>query len=522
MNGRPLWFSYPASGVRKGGAFLSRLDATGAAQLANVCRWLQRLPVALAVLAIVLLFCDGVRSLNDPFFSRNECWQGLQLIAATRVLEGVPLYPDVRTEASYYSYSPGVPILHAAILALFGKGVLAPKILSLLFCGLSLAGVATAAYGLTHSRSAAWVAAGLFAATYRFLAGWHFLIRPDVFAGAFAIWGMVLWADEAQHARGRFRRDALAGLLFLLATWCKQNYLILIALHLGFLAGRRDGRYAFRLALLVALAGLVLLGPYLIGNEHFLSTSSILARHPFRWTVLHLHFYRYLTDSEKTLLLLLAIKCLLFFFRSPVRKNWKAFVWVGSCVFIFAVSTVVALKWGSDVNSYYLFCLLLGLPLVRVIYGTGEGKPLETQPGSLYGPTVSLVVSIFLTTQVFAHLLPLTLYPTYSRPESPNLQQLHAFIQEHRDARLYCPAHNYLTWLGAGQYWHCDLMTEAMFHADWPAPPVLLERIEQRQFDYILGGVHTYPVSSALKRHYRRITPSPVPGFDIYFPKPSN
>ncbi len=518
MNGRSVWLSYPLAGARKLISAVVRLDTATAARFEDAIRWLLRLPVPLAALAIVLLLCDGALSLRDPFFFRNERWQGFQIVAAARILEHQPLYPDVRTDASYYIYTPGVPILHAATLALFGKGLLAPKALSFLLCGVSLVGVAVGAYGLTRSRQAAWVAAGLFAATHRFLAGWQFFIRPDVFAGAFAIWGLVFWAWEADRPRGRILRDGCAALCFLLAAWCKQNYAILIALHLGFLLWRRGWRYALALALPLAVLGLVLLLPYMTGDEHLLSTTGILARHPFRKAVLQLHFYPYLTWTEKTLLFLLMAECLAFACGWTTRRVWNVAVWVGNCVLLFAVSTVVALKWGSDVNSYYLFCLILALPLVWRMYGTCSSG---TRSLSLHGAAVSVVVSVFMTAQIFTHLLPQTLYHTaYADPECRNLDRLYDFIENHREARIYCPMRNYLTWLGADQYWHCDLMTEALFHADQPAPPVIMEQIEQRQFDYIIGGFHTHPVSYNVGRNYQALFPSPVPGFDIYVPKP--
>ena len=520
MSRRPVWLSYPAAGVQKLASTVSRLNTAGAERFANANRWLLRLPVPLAALAICLFLCDGALSLRDPFFFRNECWQGFQITAAARILERQPLYPDVLTDASYYIYTPGVPILHAATMALFGKGLLAPKILSFLFCGISLAGVAAGAYGLTRSRSAAWVAGGLFAATHRFLAGWPFFIRPDVPAGAFAIWGLVLWAGEANRPQGRYLRDGLATLGFLLAAWCKQNYALLIALHLGFLLWRRGWRYAFAVAAPIAALGLALLLPFAIGDEHLLSTTRILAQHPLRWWTLRVYLFPYLTWSEITLLSLLIVECCLFVFNRTVRNNGRALVWVGCCGILLAVSTVVAAKWGSDVNSYYLFCLILGLPLVRVMYRRGNPVSPSLRP-SLHGSMVSVVVSVFLTAQIFTHLLPLTLYPaTYTPPECRNLDQLYAFIQRHRNARIYCPMRNYLTWLGANQYDQCDLMTEALFHAGQPAPPVILDQIVQRRFDYIIGGFHTFQISGTVKRNYLRLYPSPVPGFDIFVPKP--
>jgi hypothetical protein len=520
MNRRPVGLSYPLAGAQKLAATVSRLDVAGGERFPNAFRWLLRLPVPLAALVIGLFLCDGVLSLRDPFFFRNERWQGFQIVAAARVLEHQTLYPDVLTDASYYIYTPGVPILHAATMALFGKGLLSLKVLSFLLCGVSLAGVAVGAYGLTHSRSAAWVATGLFAATHRFLAGWPFFIRPDVSAGAFAIWGLVLWTREADRPHGRVLRDVSASLCFLLAAWCKQNYLILIALHLGFLLWRRGWRYAFTIAAPLTLLGLALLLPYATGEEHLLSTTRILAQHPLRWWTLRLYLYPYLTWSEKTLLFLLTIECLVFAFNRRARCNWRAIVWVDSCVVLLAVSTVVAAKWGSDVNSYYLFCLILGLPLVWAMYRR-ENPASSTICPSLHAAVVSVVVSIFLTAQVFTHLLPLALYhPTYADRECRNLDRLYTFIQEHRDARIYYPMRNYLTWLGADQYWHCDLMTEALFHAGEPAPPVIMEQIVQRQFDYIIGGLHTHPVSITVKRNYQKLYPSPVPGFDIYVPKP--
>ena len=59
---------------------------------------------AVILLAFVI---EAVQYLVFPGFPYEGPWQGMHVIAAARILEGLPLYPDPLVEASYYVYAQG-------------------------------------------------------------------------------------------------------------------------------------------------------------------------------------------------------------------------------------------------------------------------------------------------------------------------------------------------------------------------------------------------------------------------------
>ena len=181
----------------------------------------------LSVILLLLLLRQGVECVRVPFFKYNGPFEGQELIAAVRIMEQKTLYPDYAYHGLYYMYGPLLPVLYAALMKFFGARLIVMKLAAFAACLLVVGGVAQGAYRLTKSKWGVLWGIGTFCALYRFSGLWFFNVRPDIFATALSIWGLI-FADQYLAGEKGERPGLAAGLLFSLAALSKQNYLLLV------------------------------------------------------------------------------------------------------------------------------------------------------------------------------------------------------------------------------------------------------------------------------------------------------
>ena len=103
----------------------------------------------LSVILLILLIRQGIECVKVPFFKYNGPFEGQELIAAVRIIEQKPLYPDFTYHDLYYMYGPLLPVMYAAVMKFFGTKLIVLKIAAFMACMLVVGGVACGSYRLT-------------------------------------------------------------------------------------------------------------------------------------------------------------------------------------------------------------------------------------------------------------------------------------------------------------------------------------------------------------------------------------
>jgi len=205
----------------------------------------------LAVLLYVLLACTRA---GHPF--ELEWQEGGVLDHVRRVLDGRPIYVEPSIEFIPFPYPPLYYWAGAALARVAGAEFLALRALSFAASLVALGALFRIARREADSRLAGLLAAGLFAAAWRFAGAWFDLARVDSLALALTLVGV----DLAHRRRGAASAIG-AGLAFAAAGLAKQTTL---GLAVGAALGLALGRRSRDAALVLATASAVLLGTALV------------------------------------------------------------------------------------------------------------------------------------------------------------------------------------------------------------------------------------------------------------------
>jgi hypothetical protein len=213
--------------------------------------------VVLAVALLYTLAYAVVALLRMPYPFELEWMEGGMLTQVQRVLHGQPIYTAPSLSYIPFDYTPLYFMVAAVPARWMGEGFTALRLLSFVASLGCFALIFALVWRQTASGSAAVIATGLFAATYRLSGAWFDIARPDslflllLLAGILALRG----------GRAGWRGAALSGALFALAFLAKQTALIVavpLALHALFTDRRRFAAFAGGLAALVAGSTLLL------------------------------------------------------------------------------------------------------------------------------------------------------------------------------------------------------------------------------------------------------------------------
>ncbi|MGQ0553418.1 MAG: hypothetical protein ACT4PU_09380 [Planctomycetota bacterium] len=265
-------------------------------------RWL--LGAALATVALVYAAC-WLRYLNFPYGVFGWSADHI-LLNAWQIAQGLPVYVDPATgPATAYLYTPGLTLLLAPLVALFGpqlwvaQALNAAGVVIIVWvvaseCKRRVAAVRTAAAATLSARAPADAAArraGWFGAGLVFLLGSASLsallwVHPEVWAVAFSL--LLLRCVTGPNASGDPHsgalpraRMALAVGLAVAAVLTKQTAVLVVgAAGLALLVRAPRAALGFGCAVAVLLTALHFLGEWLTAGQ--LSKYTLLgARHPF-------------------------------------------------------------------------------------------------------------------------------------------------------------------------------------------------------------------------------------------------
>jgi hypothetical protein len=220
---------------------VARVSAKGRAELA-----LSVLALALSAWTIAKLAHVAALRVGYPF--ELEWMEGGTVDHVRRLLDGKRLYVEPTLDFVPYTYTPLYFYAGALVSKVFGAGFFSLRLLTLASAFSILALLYTLVYRESGRHLGGWVAAALFAATYRSSGDWFDVCRVDCFALALAFGGIYV----ARRGEG-IASAALAGVLFWAAFFAKQNALaigVAASAGLAFLSMRRA---AVALTVLTAL-----------------------------------------------------------------------------------------------------------------------------------------------------------------------------------------------------------------------------------------------------------------------------
>jgi hypothetical protein len=185
--------------------------------------------VALAAVPVLLYLWIALHRLDYPY--ELDWMEGGSVGNVGRLLAGHSLYAAPSLKFVGWTYPPLYWLASAAVAQITGLGFLPLRIVSFVSSLVAIAMLGKLVRDETGDRTAAVVAAGLFAATYRLSGSWFDVGRVDSMFLALSLVTLVY----GRHAQG-VRGGLVLGLLAFLAFFTKQTALIALAPALVWLA----------------------------------------------------------------------------------------------------------------------------------------------------------------------------------------------------------------------------------------------------------------------------------------------
>jgi 4-amino-4-deoxy-L-arabinose transferase-like glycosyltransferase len=221
-----------------------------AAGLESLARNLARLSLGLA--GLFLLVFALLAALRSTYPYELEWIEGAMLDEMRWIIQGRPLYAPPDLHFIPFAYNPLYFYLSAALMKLIGIGFFAPRLISIL----STLGCFLLLYLIvfqdTRRRAAGFLAAGLYAACYRFAGAWMDLAKTD----SLFLFLILLGFFFVRDTRSLWRLPAAAA-LFLLAYYTKQSALpVILGVAAGSLVQTRGRTWPLWLA--VAVLGIAI------------------------------------------------------------------------------------------------------------------------------------------------------------------------------------------------------------------------------------------------------------------------
>lgn len=178
----------------------------------------------------MLLFLAAARMLY-PF--ELEWTEGASLDQVHWISSGRFPYQPPTLEFLPLTYTPFYFYLAAGAAKIFGDGFLAPRLVSVLATAGVLALIFRLVLDASGSKLYAWLAAGIFAASYRFTGAWLDLAKTDSLFLLLTLLAYCIYRSTRHRAaqdRSVLLRWALSGALFALAYFTKQTALPVVAM----------------------------------------------------------------------------------------------------------------------------------------------------------------------------------------------------------------------------------------------------------------------------------------------------
>lgn len=448
-----------------------------------------------------------------------EWIEGAMVDIVHRVVEGKSIYVAPSLEFVPFLYPPVYFYLSALVTWVTGAGLLPLRLVSIAASLVSMAVIYLIVWENTYSSLSAWLAVGLFTASYRVTGAWLDIARVD---SLFLAW-FLLFVYCILHAPRSNGHLFAAGLFAALAFLTKQTALITCLPIMIFLAVRNFRKGLLLLGLTISLVGLVSLYLNLATDGWYAYYVFNLLGNQTEW--IPSVFSSFWTD-DLIFHLPVAVVLGVFFFTSRLnQQDWKTgaywfFILVGALVGSF----ITRVKLGGYDNVllplYAIMSILIGLGFHSVLSSI-NGLPVRFRAeltGAIYVAGIfQLAILIY---NPFAQIPTLT-----DRAASNRLVQLIADIP----GEVYLPYHGYLSTLaGKETYAHHSATWDIMRgEQDDPAKKVLqqaLDRAIQEQFFTMILLDSNWHYLPRIPEFYERagwvfpdqVVPVPVTGLTTY------
>jgi dolichyl-phosphate-mannose-protein mannosyltransferase len=199
-----------------------------------------------------LLMYVAIAFLRISFPFELEWMEGESVEHVARLLRGQPLYVAPAPEFIPFVYPPLYYAVAAVVAKLIGPGFFAARAVSFVSSMACFLAIYTLVEHETQDRFAAWVATGVFAATFRAAGAWLDLARVDSLFLALFLLGLVAMRRHPSPAG-----YAAAGALFALSALTKQTALAMCLPLLVFAAITAPRRAAWLTSSLILVTGSV-------------------------------------------------------------------------------------------------------------------------------------------------------------------------------------------------------------------------------------------------------------------------
>ena len=383
---------------------------------------------------IVTYLCVALLRLPYPF--ELEFMEGDSVDQVWRVLHGLPLYVSPSVDFTPAIYPPLYYYIGAAFASVMGLGMVPLRIVSLLASLACFALIGSFVWKLSRDRLAAWLAVGLFAATYAESGAWLDTARVDTLMVAFML--AAAWLARLGEKRGHIVASAV---LCAAAIFTKQSAILLPLALLAYLIFAKPKRavdfgVAFLIAFGVPLAWLEIASHGWFG----VYAVTIPAAHPWD-TLMLISFWTQDILLPLSIAFTLAAFFALVLWREKRRSDLLFLLLAGAGMIAAAYAPrVKAGNFDNDlVPAYAFLALAFGMALSDLRARIPASETSQQPAAALLRPLLMLLVVVQFAALVYH---PTPLIPTARDREAGNdlVRQVRAY-----DGEVWVAHHGYIS-----------------------------------------------------------------------------
>lgn len=496
--------------------------------------------ITIMVLALFLVQYVHVAVERIAYPFELEWNEGDIAVAAIRVAQGKPLYPDPEQGYVPYFYPPLYQILCGLLFKIFGASLTIGRAVSFIASLGMILVLALTIWNWTRDYYAATVAGLFYIACYRVSGYWTDLMRVDSFAWLLSFTTICLLLNKNKPSAFRL---IVAGILVVATAFAKQNAIIPIipaALFLLIHHHRRSGIFFVIAAVLIVNLVWIYVN---YKNPWFLKYYyQIPSRHVVFWKLLKerlpQQLYPYITLPAIFAGCWLVISALFPKRQSPLTLLWFLLILIASIVaglsgylkiggfvnnffpIIAAMSLIIGLGFHffwqlftGNQHSKIVYILFWAILIGAVSYGVFGSHKAEAQDSNLPLLIVAFLIIIGLAIYFFVYMLPrqqlfmpalivhiaLLIFMVYTvkpllynhkdiLPYPGSKERGHELIEKIRNlpGKVYIPHHNYYAYLAGKDIFYSVDAVRDLNWAGIGTPKALRDALSRAVFDWII------------------------------------
>ncbi|MEN8181891.1 MAG: glycosyltransferase family 39 protein [Myxococcota bacterium] len=486
------------------------VEAGSTPEASRAVRLAMAATVAVAAVYLLLYLAIAGLRIGHPF--ELEWLEGSVAHAVQRILDGEKIYVKPSIEFAPHAYTPLYFYVSAGICKLTGLSLLPLRMISFAAILGTFVLIGLFVRRETGSLRLGWIAAGLFAATFRIGGAWFDVARVD---SLFLLLVLAALTVARFHPR---RGVPAAAALFFLATLTKQSALVVavpVWAYLLLVDWRRGLRWGLVLA--AALIGTSLLLDHLHDGWYLYYTVKMLGQHP----TVPVPYWSHLLETLPVVCALSLITLAVGAWRREREVLFHALAALG----------MVGVSWSSIRHAGgYANVLMPGYAYLAVLFGLGLGvstRWLARTPGRGAASATMALWALCLLQFWLLRYSPREQVPTRADREAGE-----AFVERLRgiEGEVYLPGHGYLADLaGKRSYAHENNLGDIFRGTDKALKRELIEDVnaamrERRFAAIVLDNYFTFhprhPMFrfTELRENYRQLPDSLFTDDDAFYP----